>query len=153
MHERSILVGGRHPGRWSTARTYARTDEGVEPAGRRVLIVEDEALVALDIEVALQEAGYTVLGTVDTQDEAIAEARQLQPDIVVMDITLRQGDGIAASRAIGSQACIVFVSGNSDPRTLAAARHASPAGFLSKPFTADELVRAVGRAWERRGES
>jgi DNA-binding NarL/FixJ family response regulator len=63
--------------------------------------------------------------------------------VILMDIALREGSGIAAARAIGNAACIVFVSGNSDQRTLAAT---GAAAFLSKPFTADSLVCVVRAA-------
>jgi DNA-binding NarL/FixJ family response regulator len=131
----------------------SRAHEGEEAGACRVLVVEDEALVALDIELALKSAGFIVVGTVDTQDEAIAATRRLQPDIVLMDIRLRQGDGIAASRAIGTAARVIFVSGNTDPQTLAAARQTNPAGFLAKPFSSGELARAVRNAYNRFGQA
>jgi DNA-binding NarL/FixJ family response regulator len=151
--ERHMLLG---PGRrdfWSHGVVRAKADEGKESRAWRVLIVEDEALVALDIELALQAAGFDVVGVVDSQDEAVAETRRLQPDIVLMDITLRQGDGVAASRAIGGAASIIFVSGNTDPKTLVAARQTNPAGFLVKPFGSDDLARAVRAACERKGRA
>jgi two-component system, response regulator PdtaR len=116
----------------------------------RVLLVEDEALVALDMETSLQAAGFEVVGTADTQDDAVAMARQYSPDVIVMDITLRKGDGISAAMAIGDANCIVFVSGNSDPKTEARARRVMPAAvFLKKPYNADELPRAVMQAFAR----
>jgi two-component system, response regulator PdtaR len=119
----------------------------------RVLVVEDEALVALDIESVLRASGFVVVDVVDTQDEAVAQARRLSPDVIVMDITLRQGNGIAAARAIGRRAPVIFVSGNTDPKTLAEARAIEPAAFLSKPFASQELVRLVTEALKsKRGD-
>jgi DNA-binding NarL/FixJ family response regulator len=111
----------------------------------RVLIVEDEALVAMNMESALAEAGFELLGTVDTEADAIAAAERMQPDVVLIDITLRQGDGISAAKAIQEKlkTRIIFVSGNSDPRTLAAANKINPAGFIRKPFVTDRLARLV----------
>lgn len=112
----------------------------------RVLIVEDEALVALDMEAALSEAGFVVEGIVDTESDAISETERLNPDVVLMDVALREGSGIAAAHAIGNFACIIFVSGNSDQRTLAETGATSAAAFVNKPFTAESLVRAVRAA-------
>ena len=153
LPEGRLLFGARRHGFWFDGVVHARAGEGEETRAWRVLIVEDEALVALDIEVALEAAGFTVVGTVDTQDDAISATRQLQPDLVLMDITLRHGDGVTASRAIGSAASVIFVSGNTDPRTLAAARQTSPAGFLTKPFSSNELLEAVKNAREHKGRA
>ena len=57
----------------------------------RVLIVEDEALVAMDIENSLGEAGFVIVGTVDTEFDAIDAAVRLRADVVLMDIALREG--------------------------------------------------------------
>ena len=73
------------------------TGAGLNP---RVLIVEDEALVAMNIESALAEAGFDVLGTVDTEADAVAAAERMRPDVILIDITLRDGDGISAAKTI-----------------------------------------------------
>lgn len=111
----------------------------------RVLIVEDEALIAMDMEEALSNAGYQVVGIADTEAEAILAARHGEADLVLMDITLREGNGISAARALAtmSQLKIIFVSGNTDPKTLAAANALRPAGFIRKPFVGQELPRLV----------
>ena len=111
----------------------------------RVLIVEDEGLVAMNIESALTEAGFKVMGIVDTEADAVAAAERLQPDVVVMDVTLGEGNGISAGKAIVEKikARIVFVSGNSDPRTLAEAEKVSPGAFIRKPFATDRLARLI----------
>lgn len=120
----------------------------VSSLNRRVLIVEDEGLVALNIEGTLTEAGFEVVGIVDTEDEAVAAAQQLRPDVILLDITLRQGDGISAGRRIkrSTDIKIIFVSGNSDPRTLAAADAVEPAGFIRKPFVTESLAKFVSDA-------
>jgi CheY-like chemotaxis protein len=66
----------------------------------RVLIAEDEGLVALNIETALSEAGFDVLETVDTEADAVAAMERLRPDLIILDITLREGSGISAAKAI-----------------------------------------------------
>jgi DNA-binding NarL/FixJ family response regulator len=111
----------------------------------RVLIVEDEALVALNIEGALTEAGFDVVGTFDTEHEAVNAAQQLRPDLVILDITLSEGDGISAAKKIqqSTSSKIIFVSGNSDPRTLSAAYGVQPAGFIRKPFVTESFAKFV----------
>ena len=126
----------------------ANPDRIIAAATLRFLIVEDEALVAMNMEAALIEAGFEVLGTIDTEADAVAAAVKLRPDVIIMDITLREGDGIQAARAIGKQfqVPIVFVSGNSDPRTLAAASALKPAGFIRKPFVTERFASLVMNA-------
>src|SRR5579872_6200250 len=88
-----------------------------EPEGKtsdrerlRILIVEDEAVLAMDMEFSLTQAGFDVVGVADSEGEALLLAHQEHPDLVLMDITLRDGDGLAAARAIADRAKIVFVS-------------------------------------------
>ena len=113
-----------------------------------VLIVEDEALVAMNMEMALGEAGFHVLGVVDTEYAAVQAAKRLKPAIVLMDITLRDGSGIAAARAIHGlgNSRIIFVSGNSDPRTLQATGELQGSGFIRKPFVTERLAALVRQA-------
>jgi DNA-binding response OmpR family regulator len=125
------------------------TDAALHP---RVLIVEDEGLVALNIEGALAEAGFDIVGVQDTEDEAVTTAQRLQPDVVLLDITLREGDGISAAKRIrlSVETVIIFISGNSDPRTLAAAAEIGPAGFIRKPFVTETLAKSVADAIRRK---
>jgi two-component system, response regulator PdtaR len=118
----------------------------------RLLIVEDEAVVALNMEAALIEAGFEVVGTVDNETDAVAAALQLRPDVIIMDITLREGDGIRAARTIEERfkTHIVFVSGNSDPKTLSGAHAIKPAGFIRKPFVTERFASLVLDAVRRR---
>jgi DNA-binding NarL/FixJ family response regulator len=117
-------------------------------APQRVLIVEDEALIAMDMTLALSQAGFEVLGTVDTEADAVDASKRLQPDVIMMDITLREGSGISAARAImgSSAALVIFVSGNSDPQTLHAVGALGAAAFIRKPFAGGELPQLVANA-------
>lgn len=126
-----------------------QTARGLKP---RVIIVEDEALVALNIEGALSDAGFHVLGVFDTETEAVLAAGRMQPDAVLLDITLREGNGISAAQKIKQMVDtkIVFISGNSDLRTLAAANDVSPAAFIRKPFITETLVKTVTEAVARK---
>jgi CheY-like chemotaxis protein len=103
----------------------------------RVLIVEDERLVALDLERRLRGLGYIVVGLVSTGIEAIDQTLEHRPDIVLMDIRLHgQMDGIEAVSSIRQRAevRIVYMSAYIDETTLARARSTEPDAFLHKPF-------------------
>lgn len=114
--------------------------------GRRVLIVEDEAVTALDLSRELARLGYDVCGVVDTSAEAVRLAMETRPELVLMDVRLADGsDGIDTAREIarGHDTVIVFLSANSDEATLARALDVSPFGFLIKPFRARDLKVAI----------
>jgi PAS domain S-box-containing protein len=103
----------------------------------KVLIVEDEGIVALDLRRMLLQAGYGVTGTATTGADAIRLAAQQPPDVVLMDIGLRgELDGIEAAQSIRAQhdVPIIFVTANSDPATLDRAKLSDPFGYIVKPF-------------------
>ena len=112
----------------------------------RVLIVEDEAITALDLATELRGLGYDVCGIVDTVEDAVTAAAQERPQVVLMDVRLADGgDGIEAAREVGlrQDAAIIFLTAHSDEATLARALVVSPAGYLIKPFRARELKVAI----------
>lgn len=112
----------------------------------RVLVVEDEAVTALDLASELTGLGYEVCGMVDTADEAVAVAARESPRLVLMDIRLANGgDGIDTARRICAvqDTAIVFLTAQSDEATLARALGISPFGYLIKPFRARDLRIAV----------
>jgi PAS domain S-box-containing protein len=111
-----------------------------------VMVVEDEALIADDIERTLIKLGYLVPGTAATGHEAIAMARTLRPGLVLMDIKLQgRMDGIQAAATIRQEFGIpvVFLTSHSDDATLARAKLSQPYGYLLKPFHDRELRIAV----------
>ncbi len=112
----------------------------------KILIVEDELLVALDIRRILEKRGFTIVGIADTGESAIESAGQLQPDLVLMDITLRGAiDGIEASRSIIADFDIpvVYLTSHSDEDTLHKIRSSQVYGYLVKPVNASELFITV----------
>ena len=111
----------------------------------RVLIVEDESLVAMNMELTLVEAGFRVVAVVDTEKDAIEAAQRLRPDVVLMDVTLRDGDGIVAAAEIYRmlQLPVIFVTGNTDMRTLNAIKQVPSSGLIRKPFVSDRLAALV----------
>lgn len=112
----------------------------------RILIVEDEAITAMDLAAELHGLGYDVCGTEDTADGAVAAAEREKPDLVLMDIRLGdRGDGVETARRINERhdAAIVFLTAHSDEETLSRALTVSPYGYIVKPFRARELKVAV----------
>ncbi len=103
----------------------------------QILVVEDEGIVAKDLQALLKRLGYHVPATVGTGDLAIQTAFQNQPDLILMDIQLRGSmDGVQAAAAINSvqDIPIVYLTANSDEATLQRAKGTAPFGFLVKPF-------------------
>ncbi|MGE4537676.1 MAG: HD domain-containing phosphohydrolase [Desulfovibrio sp.] len=112
----------------------------------RVLIVEDEAVVALDLTKRLSQLGYVVYGPADSGEEALRLARELSPDVVLMDIVLDGAmDGVdTAGRIREEQAMpVVFLTAHTDPETLRRAGAAGPYGYIIKPFEDRELAAAL----------
>jgi CheY-like chemotaxis protein len=127
-------------------------------AKMRVLIVEDEAIIALDLKYRLRRLGYEVVGCTDTGEDAIRYARAMQPDLVLMDIQLKGPiDGIQAACQIRENIDIpvIFTSAQNDLATemqIAKARPLFSMGFLSKPFadhTLQEIMGAMAREYNR----
>ena len=117
-----------------------------EAAAIRVLVVEDEWLTSQEIEAALSEAGFDVVGTAVSADEAIAMARTSRPDLVLMDIRLKgRRDGVDAAVEIYRQSGIrsLFISANNDNLTRNRAGSANPLGWVPKPFSSRQLVSAI----------
>jgi PAS domain S-box-containing protein len=115
----------------------------------RILIVEDESVVAMDLAQDLDRLGYQIVGIADTASEAIRLAGEVRPELVLMDIHLHGGmDGIAAARTIRDRwrIPIVFITAHSNDDTFAQAEEIKPSGYLTKPFHAHDLGAAVAVA-------
>ena len=111
-----------------------------------ILVVEDEAIVRADMEDYLKTFGYRIAGSVATGEEARRLARELGPDLVLMDIMLAgKMDGIQAGKHIQSKLGIpvVFVTAHADEHTLERAKLNAPFGYILKPFNDRELRTAV----------
>ena len=112
----------------------------------RILVVEDEAVTAMDLAAELHHLGYYVCATQDTAEGAIAAVEREKPSLVLMDIRLGDGgDGIETARRIADRhdTAVVFLTAHSDEETLARALAVSPYGYIVKPFRARELKVAV----------
>jgi PAS domain S-box-containing protein len=112
----------------------------------RILVVEDEAIVAMDIESRLSRMGYVSVGRTPSGEEAIDLAERLHPDLVFMDIHLAgKVDGIDAAEEIRrkSRIPVVFLSAYSEDATLERAKRAEPFGYIMKPFQDRELKAVI----------
>jgi len=112
----------------------------------KILVVEDEVIVARTIANQLTQIGYTVVGTASSGVAAIAKANSTQPDLVLMDVVLKgEMDGITAASQICSQRDIpiVFLTAYADENTLQRAKNTLPLGYVVKPFSPGELRVAV----------
>ena len=114
--------------------------------GQRILVVEDERIVAKDLELRLVSLGYLVVGSVATGEDAVRLAGEKQPDLVMMDIRLRgEIDGIEAADQIRRrfQLPIIYLTAHSDEETLRRAQFTEPHGYLLKPFQERELRTVI----------
>jgi len=115
-------------------------------AQAKVLIVDDEVVVAEDIRRQLRSLGYLVVGVVSSGHEAVRLADEHQPDLILMDIKLKGPmDGIEAARTIQSQFAIpvIYLTAFADEETLERARPTLPLAYLIKPFVSSDLRAAV----------
>lgn len=114
-----------------------------------ILVVEDESIVAMDIQDRLESLGYSVLGTAATGARAIERALALRPALILMDIRLQgEMDGIEAATQIRSQfdVPIIFLTANADAPTIERAKRTNPFGYVLKPFEERDLQTAIEMA-------
>lgn len=115
----------------------------------RVMIVEDESLVAKDIRNRLQKLGYAVSAMVSSGQKALQEVEEAQPDIVLMDIVLKGDvDGIEAAAAIRNRFRIpvIYVTAYADMNIMERAKATEPYGYLLKPLDDRELLMTIEMA-------
>jgi two-component system, response regulator PdtaR len=124
------------------------------PVGLRVLIAEDEAIIRLDLRETLAEEGYDVVAETGRGDEAIEMARELRPDLAVLDIGMPGMDGLEAARLmVGEQLCgVLILTAFSQRELIEQARDAGALAYLVKPFQKSDLVPALELAHARHTE-
>ena len=112
----------------------------------QILVVEDESVVALDLQTRLKRLGYTVPAVAASGEDAIRKAEELRPDLVLMDIRLRgEMDGIEAAEQIRARVSIpvIYLTAYTDEATLQRAKVTDPFGYLLKPFKERELHTTI----------
>jgi DNA-binding NarL/FixJ family response regulator len=122
---------------------------------QRVLLVEDECLLAMQMEQWLVEAGHEVVATVSNADAAIDVAEQSLPNMVIMDVRLAgHKDGVYAAEQIYNSLGIrsLFSSAFADDWTRLRAEPAKPLGWIGKPYGRSEFLRAIDGAVGQLGE-
>lgn len=116
---------------------------------RKILVAEDESIVALNIKKTLERLGYEVTSLVSSGEDVIVKASDESPDLILMDIMLKGSiDGIEAAGKImrNQNIPIVFLTALSDEKTIDRAAFVKPYGYLVKPFTTDEMHTAIENA-------
>lgn len=119
---------------------------------KRILIVEDEMITAMDEQQCLESIGYEVIGIVASGEEAIVVAATDRPDLVIMDITLEgEMDGIEAAWKIRDNYNIpvIFVTAHGDKSLFEAATYHEFTGYLIKPFDIESLKFNIEAAFEK----
>ena len=115
----------------------------------RILVVEDEAIIGMNIEEMLQDAGYEVAAIAVSAPEALLAADLSRPDLILMDIHIRGDlDGVEVANRIRSEhnLPVIFLTGHADPATLERARVSEPFGYLVKPITPLSLSSSIEMA-------
>jgi len=114
-----------------------------------ILIVEDERIIADDLQRRLRRLGYAVSAIVSSGPAAIDHAVANHPDLILMDLGLRgEMDGVKAAQSIGEQCNlrVIYITAHADGATRARAEQTKPLGYLLKPFDQHELEDALEHA-------
>jgi two-component system, response regulator PdtaR len=121
---------------------------------RRVVLAEDEALIRLDLREMLEEEGYEVVGEAGDGETALSMARDLRPDLVVMDIKMPGMDGLTAAERITEShlAPVLVLTAFSQKDLVERAAQAGAMGYLVKPFQKTDVVPAIELAVARHQE-
>src|SRR5262245_22800667 len=123
--------------------------------GSRVLIVEDEALIAEELRERLSRRGMTVVAAVASADAALEHARRDRPGIILMDIRLKgQRDGIDTANQMRREMNVplVYLTAHSDRSTIERAKDTAPDGYVMKPFHERDLLVAIEMAMHRQAD-
>ena len=115
----------------------------------RVLIVDDAMFMRVTLKKLLTEAGFEVAGEAEDGRAAVARYRELKPDVVMMDITMPEMDGLAALREIikaDPAAKVVMCTALGQERSVMQAMAAGAKDYILKPFTADKVIEVVRKA-------
>lgn len=128
------------------------TDEETNPSNkRRVVVAEDESLIRLDIVETLKDHGFDVVGEAGDGEKAVELVRELEPDLVVMDIKMPKLDGISAAEEINKEnlAPVVLLTAFSQKELVERATDAGALAYVVKPFTPADLLPAIEIAISR----
>jgi CheY-like chemotaxis protein len=117
-----------------------------------IMLVEDEAITAMDIQRMLEKIGYSVPITISSGEESVQKAISIKPDLILMDIMLSEDmDGIEAAELIRKQADIpiIYLTASTDPTTIKRAEKTKHYGYLMKPIDRINLQTTISTALRR----
>jgi len=115
-------------------------------SNKKILIVEDEPIIAADLELTLESMGYNVVGIEDNAEDALISIEENSPDLILLDINLEGDiDGIMLAQDINNSYKIpfVFLTSNADKLTINRVKRTQPAGFIVKPFNEKDLLSNI----------
>jgi response regulator NasT len=117
----------------------------------RIIIAEDETLIRMDLKEELQRQGYLVVGDVGDGESAVNLARELRPDVMLMDIQMPQLDGISAAEVMTREsiAPVILLTAFSDQELIDRAKQAGVIHYLTKPWKPSDLKPAIEVALAR----
>ena len=120
----------------------------------RVIVVEDETIIRLDLKERLESAGYQVIGEAGDGTSALQMARELRPDLVVMDVKMPGLDGIDSAKILTEErvAPVVLVTAHGEPELIQRASKAGVIAYVLKPLRDSDLESAIDVALSRYGE-
>jgi AmiR/NasT family two-component response regulator len=121
----------------------------VENRPARILVAEDEALIRLDLVEMLTEAGYEVVGQATNGVEAVTLAKELKPDLAILDVKMPELDGISAAQEIIEISPVLMLTAFSQKELVERARDAGVMAYVVKPFSIGDLTPAIEIAISR----
>ena len=130
------------------------TEQETSQAPRRVVVAEDESLIRLDIVEILRDNGFDVVGEAGDGETAVALAKELRPDLVIMDVKMPQLDGISAAEQLSKDniAPVVLLTAFSQKELVERATEAGALAYVVKPFTQNDLLPAIEIALARHAQ-
>ncbi len=122
-----------------------------QTSATRIVVAEDETLIRLDLVEMLGEQGYEVVGQASNGEQAVELARELRPDVVIMDVKMPVLDGLGAAERIHADALcpVIMLTAFSQTELVERARDAGVMAYVVKPFNADDLRPAIEIARSR----
>jgi DNA-binding LytR/AlgR family response regulator len=121
----------------------------------KILVVEDEMIIAAKISLQLSKLGYEVTGILSRGEEALLHVEENHPDIIIMDINLKgELDGIKTAEIVqeNNNVAVIYLTANTDENTFGRAKLTRPHAFMSKPFNLMDLQRSIELTVERLNE-
>ena len=118
----------------------------MDKARKKILIVEDEVIVAMEIEMHLQMNNFIVVGKCQSSEKAIEVSLEKKPDLIMMDINIQgEQDGVQTSKIIldSYKPSILFLSAYNDANTIERTKEIPDSKLLSKPFSVHELITTI----------